>query len=131
MPTPRTRKPPTVLVIEDDDHIRAFLSDLLTAEGYQVEATHSGAIGLDLARASHPDLITLDLGLPGKSGLQVLEELRANSDTRDIPVFVLTAYADLLQRWGRTQPDRCFTKPVDVEAYLSSLASTLQSQPAG
>lgn len=131
MASPEPRKPVAkVLIIEDDEQTRAFLCDLLTQEGYRVEATHSGTVGLELARANHPDLITLDLGLPGKSGFQVLEELRDSEETRAIPVFVLTAYADLLERWGRTQPDQSFAKPLDVDRYLTSIASVLEHSSA-
>ncbi len=84
----------TILVIEDEADIRELLQYNLGREGYQVLAVGDGESGLREARRGKPDLIVLDLMLPGMQGLEVCRLLRERPDTRSIPVIVLTAKAD-------------------------------------
>jgi DNA-binding response OmpR family regulator len=79
----------SVLVVEDDESIRLSLRDALTSEGYRVLTSADGRDGLALGLREDPDLIVLDLMLPGMHGFEVLERLRA--DHVDTPVLVLTA----------------------------------------
>lgn len=83
----------TVLIIEDEARILSFLGRGLEAEGLSVECVDDGRRGLERARRGGYDLLILDLGLPGMSGLDVLDELqRANTD---VPVLILSARSDL------------------------------------
>ncbi|MBI5832284.1 MAG: response regulator transcription factor [Armatimonadetes bacterium] len=84
-----------VLVVEDDPAIQRSLIALLSAEGYSVVATADGAEGVQLATTEHPDIILLDVMLPGLSGLQVCQQLRARIYT---PIIMLTAKADELDK---------------------------------
>jgi CheY-like chemotaxis protein len=84
----------TVLVVEDDPWTQTLLTELLADEGYQVMRAASGLQALQLARSRPPDVIVLDLNLPGKSGLDVLRELRANEHTATIPVIVVSGAVD-------------------------------------
>jgi two-component system, OmpR family, response regulator MprA len=77
-----------ILVIEDEDRIRQFLQRGLSFEGYRVDAAADGPTGLDLFRESPPDLVLLDLMLPGMDGLEVCRRIRAASE---IPILMLTA----------------------------------------
>ncbi|MCA9967041.1 MAG: response regulator transcription factor [Anaerolineales bacterium] len=77
-----------ILVIEDEERIREFLKRGLSFEGYQVETAADGQTGLDLAREEPPDLVLLDLMLPGMDGLEVCRRLRAASE---VPILMLTA----------------------------------------
>ncbi len=77
-----------ILVIEDEDRIRQFLQRGLSFEGYRVDATADGAAGLDLFRENPPDLVLLDLMLPGMDGLEVCRRIRAASE---VPILMLTA----------------------------------------
>ena len=77
-----------ILVIEDEERIREFLKRGLSFEGYQVETAADGQTGLDLAREEPPDLVLLDLRLPGMDGLEVCRRLRAASE---VPILMLTA----------------------------------------
>jgi len=80
---------PIVLVVEDDPSMRKFVGDALSNRGHAVTAVATGEAALDaLARIPDPDLVVLDLGLPGIDGLRVLEHLRASGTT---PVLVLSA----------------------------------------
>lgn len=80
-----------VLLIDDDPDIVPLLREMLRAESCTLLSAHDGEEGLRLARSEHPDVILLDLIMPGMSGFEVLEKLRAEAETANIPVIVLTA----------------------------------------
>ena len=79
----------TVLVVEDDPHTRELVRLYLERDGHQTLTADNGAAGLAIARASEPDLILLDLMLPGLNGWQVCQELRRSNN--DVPIVMLTA----------------------------------------
>lgn len=79
-----------ILVIEDEGALQKVVGEVLTQEGYQVISALDGEKGLMEAKESHPDLILLDLILPKVDGFSVLEQLKKDKDTMDIPVIVLT-----------------------------------------
>ena len=80
-----------ILVVEDEAHIRKVLEYNLKLDGFEVYLAEDGATGLKLARENSPDLILLDWLMPVMNGLQVLAELKTDSSTEHIPVFMLTA----------------------------------------
>ena len=80
-----------VLIVEDDPEMVMLLQAMLPAQQYVVLSAYDSQEGLALAREEHPDVILLDLMLPGMDGFEVVEKLRADADTEDIPVIVLTA----------------------------------------
>jgi DNA-binding response OmpR family regulator len=81
----------TILVVEDETHIRRVLEYNLKLDGFEVYLAEDGATGMKLAHEKNPDLILLDWLMPVMNGLQVLMELKADSSTEHIPVFMLTA----------------------------------------
>jgi DNA-binding response OmpR family regulator len=81
----------TILVVEDEAHIRRVLEYNLKLDGFEVYLAEDGATGLKLARENKPDVILLDWLMPVMNGLQVLAELKTDSSTEHIPVFMLTA----------------------------------------
>lgn len=80
-----------ILIIEDEEDILALVQYNLLREGYRVSCAMSGEEGLDLARSEAPDLILLDLMLPGMDGLEVCRALKKGAATAQIPVIMLTA----------------------------------------
>ena len=82
---------PLVLVIEDEKEIRDLVRYNLERAGYRVAAVADGDQGLERLFAARPDLLVLDLMLPGRNGLEILREVRGEPTTRDLPVIVLTA----------------------------------------
>jgi len=86
-----TRREVKVLVVDDDPDLVPLLQAMLSAENYTLLSACNGMQGLTLARSEHPDVVLLDLLMPGMSGFEVLEKLRADAETADIPVIVLTA----------------------------------------
>ena len=87
-----------ILVVDDEPEIVALVTYHLAKVGYRVATAATGQEALDHARRERPSLIVLDLMLPGISGFDVLEQLRADESTRDIAVLMLTA--------RREEPDR-------------------------
>jgi len=82
---------PTVLVIDDDDSVRELLKELLVHEGYRTLLASNGEDGIAMAIEREPDLIILDLSMPGMSGFDVMSSLRRNPLIADIPVLIYTA----------------------------------------
>ncbi len=83
-----------VLLVDDEDDLRRVMRDLLEREGYTVQEARDGVQALDQVDRHAPDIIVLDLNLPGLDGYGVLSQLRSRDATRDIPVIVLTAKGD-------------------------------------
>lgn len=82
-----------ILVVEDNPDNRTLLLDLLTSLNYEVLESVDGKDGVEKAISEKPDLILMDLSLPQKDGWQATKEIKANPDTKDIPVIALTAHA--------------------------------------
>lgn len=80
-----------ILIIEDEEDIRELVRYNLKREQFEVSEAESGEKGLTVAARGKPDLILLDLMLPGKDGMQICRELKQNEETRDIPVVMMTA----------------------------------------
>src|SRR5256885_9631662 len=91
--TPYEQKPDLlkVLAIEDEENIIELIKLGLRYEGFQVESAYDGPEGLAAAQRMDPNVIILDLMLPGMDGLEVCRQLRINPTTRDIPILMLTA----------------------------------------
>ena len=108
---------PLVLVVDDEESYRQALASGLTREGFAVEAAGDGHEALRLFHRVHPDLVLLDVMLPGASGLTVLEQVRRGSRSRDIPVLVISAFsAESDQRAARSAGASGFLKkPFDPE----------------
>jgi PAS domain S-box-containing protein len=115
------REGPEVLVIEDNERDQAALVQILTEAGYAVEAVATGAQALARCRARTFDAITLDLLLPDMSGLDVLEALRSESSTRNLPVIVVTVVTEKGAVAGFAVHD-LLSKPLDSSALLASLS---------
>jgi CheY-like chemotaxis protein len=83
-----------VLLVEDEEQLRRVMKDLLEREGYVVSEARDGIQALDQVDRYAPDIIVLDLNLPGLDGYGVLQQLRSRPATRGIPIMVLTAKGD-------------------------------------
>lgn len=89
---------PAVLVVEDEPDIRALIVHHLAREGFHCRTAATGLEALREARASRPDLVLLDLMLPGVDGLEVCRRLRGDAATAGVPIIMLTARADEVDR---------------------------------
>ncbi|OKH40567.1 hypothetical protein NIES2119_02880 [[Phormidium ambiguum] IAM M-71] len=120
----KTQKSQTkILIVDDQPSNLRFLSDVLNQEGYNVKKAISGELALNYAIASPPDLILLDIMMPEMNGYEVCRRLKANSQTKDVPVIFLSvldkAYEKVLAfRVGGTD---YITKPFQVEEVLARI----------
>jgi two-component system response regulator MtrA len=80
----------TILIIDDDDAIREFLEILIKKEGFKTEAVENGKVAREILKTMKPDLIILDLMLPGYGGFEILRELQMDDETEKIPVIIIT-----------------------------------------
>jgi len=99
-----------VLIIEDDDFLVQMYATKLELENFSVLMATDGAKGLKMVAKEKPDLVLLDLNLPVMDGFTVLEELKKNAETKDIPVLVLTNYGQ------KDKVDKCLD--LGAEDYL-------------
>lgn len=88
----------TVIYVEDDLEMIDLVSLILNRRGYQVHGAHGGRHGLDLILKEIPDLVLLDLMMPGMDGWEVFQQIKANEKTRHIPVIIITAKAQDIDR---------------------------------
>lgn len=100
-----------ILVVDDEPEIVALVAYHLAKAGYRVATAASGSDALEVARRERPSLIVLDLMLPGMSGFDVLEQLRADESTREVAVLMLTA--------RREEPDRIRGLSLGADDYLT------------
>ena len=133
----RTRRPPrepapegssAVLVIDDDAAVRDLMARFLGKEGFRVATAASGEEGLRLARELRPDVITLDVLMPGMDGWSVLAALKADAELADIPVVMLTMLDDRNLGYALGAADY-LTKPIDRERLVSVLGRYRQDLP--
>jgi two-component system response regulator VicR len=87
-----------IVYIEDDLEMIDLVTMILSRRGYQIQGAHGGRQGLDLVQREPPDLILLDLMMPDLDGWELYQQLKANEKTRDIPVIIVTAKAQAIDR---------------------------------
>ncbi len=114
-----------VLVVEDSQDIGAILEAALEEEGLTVYTVRNGREVLDRARELRPDLITLDLGLPGKSGQEVVAELRAEPSTWAIPIVAVSGHTDAIDRSLAAEVARVISKPFYLSDVIDAVLQTL------
>ncbi|HEY6139687.1 MAG TPA: response regulator [Thermoanaerobaculia bacterium] len=120
----------TVLVVEDNDMNMQLVEYLLEEGGYSIVKAASGEEALTITRdaAPPPDLILMDIHLPGMDGLSVVREMKSNGRTKTIPILALTAHAMRgdKDRFLEAGCDGYISKPIDVKTFLSSLEQFLR-----
>lgn len=117
-----------ILIVEDNELNRDLVVRRLIKRGYCVLEAVDGEQGLELAVSDVPDVIVLDLGLPGMDGWEVARRLKSNCATREIPIMGLTAHArsEDLARAREAGCDAIETKPVVLERFLGQVRELLR-----
>jgi len=125
--TELTRKGAMVLLVDDEDQLRRVMKDLLERQGYSVVEARDGAQALDEVDRHAPDIVILDLNLPGVDGYSVLSQLRSRTATRQLPIIVLTAKGDEDNEVRVLQlgADDFLTKPFRAKALAARLENAL------
>ena len=110
-----------VLVVEDNANLAFGLTRSLESEGYEVESAEDGVRGFEMARSTNPDLVVLDLMLPGMDGYTILKKLRAEG--KDVPVLILTARGEEADKvFGfRLGADDYVTKPFSLRELVARI----------
>ena len=115
---------PKILVVDDESDIRELLKNFLATEGYDVILAADGEAAMRLAAEENPDVIILDIRMPGIDGIETCRRLRVNKGTSRIPVIVATALRDALMESLEAGADDFVTKPfhlVELSLRLKSI----------
>lgn len=118
-----------ILLVEDNEMNRDMLSRRLTRKGFDVIVAADGLEGLSLAAGERPDLILMDMSLPGMDGWEATRQIKAAPETNHIPVIALTAHAmsDDREKALEAGCDDYDTKPVELERLLGKIGRFLKS----
>ncbi|MEJ2039635.1 MAG: response regulator [Desulfosarcinaceae bacterium] len=136
MKTTDTTAKPVILIVDDEMDMRIFMSTLFETSGFKPVAARDGGQGLDRARGNRPDLIILDVMMPGEGGALMYKALKGDPQLRDIPVIMLSAvnetsfrhYLKMLNAQSADplpDPEAYMEKPPDPDALLQLAQSVL------
>ncbi len=120
--------PKHILCIEDEPEMIDLIRLILGRRGFQVSGATGGQAGLQAVRAEHPDLVLLDLMMPDMDGWEVYQQMKADENTRNIPVIVVTAKAQSIDKvlgLHIAKVDDYIAKPFSPQELLSSVEKTL------
>jgi len=115
----------TILVIDDDEGVVSVLNSILTSEGYEVRTADSAARGLESLAEKKPDLIVLDLKMPGMSGVGFLNEIAGDDGKPKYPVLVLTAYGKMSTFFDNIDIDGFMLKPFRGDELVAEIRRIL------
>jgi CheY-like chemotaxis protein len=133
-PAPNSPAPDAlILIVEDNDANLLLVRAVLTRAGYRTAEARSAEEAVEQLRTLRPDLILVDIGLPGQDGLSLTRQLKADPATAAIPVVAVTAHAmrDDQARALAAGCDGYVTKPIDTRALAGHLAAVLERHRAG
>ena len=119
-----TEKQKTILVVEDDADTVTYLSTLLEDAGYSTVAAEDGDDALEKVRTNRPDLISLDVTMPKKSGVRFYRDMKESDEWKGIPIVIVTGLSSDFEKFISTRrhvpaPEGYVSKPIDKEQMLS------------
>ena len=103
----------TILIVDDEEPIRLLYQEELREAGYRVEVAANGAEALQKVQEKRPDLMTVDIKMPGMDGIELLRRVREMY--RDLPIIICTAYGNFKSDFGTWASDAYLTKSADLE----------------
>jgi twitching motility two-component system response regulator PilH len=114
-----------ILIVDDSPTERHVLNDMLTKSGYEVVASDNGEDAIQKARKVRPDLILMDVVMPGLNGFQATRAIARDPDTRSIPIIICTSKSQETDKiWGMRQGARDYiVKPVNKDELLAKIAA--------
>ncbi len=128
MENKRTR---SVIYIEDDQEMIDLVSMILSRRGFSVKGAHGGKNGLEMVTANPPDLIFIDLMMPDLDGWDVYQQIKSHENTRNVPVIVITAKAQAIDRvlgLHIAKVDDYICKPFRPQELLESIEKVLSAE---
>lgn len=119
------------MVVEDNDLNRKLFCDVLKANGFEVEPVADGTKVLDTARSVSPDLIIMDIQLPGISGVDLIEAAKRDMLLREIPVLAVTAFAAKgdEERIRSAGASGYLAKPVSISPFMTAVSELVEGKP--
>ncbi|MBI2002397.1 MAG: response regulator [candidate division NC10 bacterium] len=102
----------TILVVDDEEAIRLLYREELSDAGYQVRVAANASEALRMMQQARPDLMTIDIKMPGMDGIELLRKVRETD--RDLPIIICTAYGDFKRDFGTWASDAYLTKSADL-----------------
>lgn len=119
-----------ILIVDDEPDTVVYLTSLFEDNGYETISAGNGAEALEKAKLEKPDLVTLDITMPEKSGVKTLTQLQIDSVTEDIPVIIVTGVTHAFKRFIHTRkqvkpPAGYIEKPIDREETLALIRKIL------
>lgn len=116
-----------ILIIDDSPTETHYVTGILTRHGHEVSSADSAELGLSKVRSEHPDLVLMDVVMPGLNGFQATRQLTRDPDTADIPIIILTTKNQETDRvWGQRQGAKDYlTKPVEEKLLIASINNVL------
>ena len=119
-----------ILIVEDNDKNMKLVRDVLQVKGYRTLEAGTAEDGIRLAASHKPDLVLMDIQLPGMNGIEALGVLRANPDTAHIPVIAVTASVMQQDRKQITEAgfDAYIGKPINMKEFLQSVREMLEAR---
>ena len=116
-----------ILIVEDNEMNRDMLSRRLERKGFDVLMAEDGKVGVDMSKSETPDLILMDLSLPVMDGWEATSTIKADDETRNIPIIVLTAHAMAGDREKALEAgaDEYDTKPIEFKRLLGKIKEFL------
>ena len=121
-----------ILVVEDNELNLKLFCDLLRAHGYEAEPVRDGRQAMERARAFHPDLVIMDIQMPHVSGLELIEQMKADEALKATPIMAVTAYAARgdEERIRDAGAEGYVSKPISVIRFVESVGALLELQPS-
>ncbi len=124
------REKKKILIVDDEEDILFYFESLFQDNGYDTIIAENGAEGFELAKSEKPDLITLDITMPGQSGIRTFCQYKSDPDLKDIPVVIITAADDSMRSFLKehskhSSPEDFLTKPVDTKELLNRINDIL------
>ena len=122
----------TILIIEDNDKNMKLARDILNAKGYKTLEAVTGEEGVKLAKEKVPDLVLMDIQLPGMNGIEAFRQIRADAKTARIPVVALTASVTPTDRSEINAAgfDAYVGKPINLKEFLDAVRAALERKEA-
>ncbi len=122
----------TVLIVEDNPNNRMIMRDMMEVQGHRTLEAVDGPAGLDMAVRHRPDLILMDVQLPGMDGYEVTRRLKAQEETKGIPIIAVTSFA-MKGEEDRAREAGCdayLSKPIDIHKLVETVKKFLSAKGA-